>query len=95
MTLRKLAVLGAVGVIAAGLAGCGKLGDLERPGPIFGSRKSDADAGPSPSPTVRTIDPRDRNSDPAPSRSTPIEGTVNPAGTAPQGALEDPYARPR
>ena len=96
MTLRKLAVLGAIGLLCAGLSGCGKLGDLERPGPIFGkAAKSDADAGPTPSRTVRTIDPRDRNSDPAPSRSTPIEGTVNPAGTAPQGVLEDPYARPR
>jgi len=46
-------------VMMASLSGCGKLGALERPGPAGG-----ADAGPEPSKTVRTVDPRDRNSDP-------------------------------
>lgn len=94
MTLRSLCVLAAAGALALGLSGCGKLGTLERPGPLFGG-KSDADAGPEPTRQVRTIDPRDRNSDPAPSRSNPIDSTSNPTRTAPQGALEDPYARPR
>ena len=96
MTLRKFVVFAAAGALAAGLTACGKLGDLERPGPIFGKApRSNADAGPNPSRQVRTIDPRDPNSDPAPSRSVPIEGTVNPSGTAPAGVLEDPYARPK
>ncbi len=96
MTLRKLAICATAAALAAGLAACGKLGDLERPGPIFGQApKSNADAGPVPNRQVRTIDPRDRNSDPAPSRSVPIEGTVNPAGTAPAGVLDDPYSRPK
>ena len=94
MTLRTLAAIGASALIAAGLSGCGKLGELERPGPIFGG-KSNADAGPEPTRTVRTVDPRDRNSDPAPSRTVPIDSTNNPAASGPQGALEDPYARPR
>jgi predicted small lipoprotein YifL len=94
MTLRTLAVAGAAAALAIGLTGCGKLGDLERPGPIFGG-KSNADAGPEPTRTVRTVDPRDRNSDPAPSRTVPIDSTSNPSATGPQGALEDPYARPR
>lgn len=94
MNLRTLATLGAVALLATGLSACGKLGDLERPGPIFGG-KSDADAGAEPTRSVRTVDPRDRNSDPAPSRSVPIDSTSNPGATAPQGVLDDPYARPR
>jgi hypothetical protein len=94
MTLRTLTAISCAAFIAAGLAGCGKLGALERPGPIFGG-KSNADAGPEPTRTVRTVDPRDRNSDPAPSRTVPIDSTSNPTASGPAGALEDPYARPR
>jgi hypothetical protein len=94
MTLRSLTTWSAAVALAVGLSGCGKLGELERPGPIFGG-KSNADAGPEPTRTVRTVDPRDRNSDPAPSRTVPIDSTSNPAASGPQGALEDPYARPR
>jgi hypothetical protein len=90
---RRYIALAAV-VAAIGLSGCGKLGALERPGPIL-KGKSDVDAGPEPARPVRTIDPRDPNSDPAPSRTAPIGGINNPASNAPQGALEDPYARPR
>ena len=79
---------------AAGLSSCGKLGALERPGPMFG-HGGGADAGPEPTRSVRTVDPRDRNSDPSPSRTVPIEGTVNPTASSPQGALPDPYANPR
>jgi hypothetical protein len=93
MTLRSLALGGLALVAAGGLYGCGKLGDLERPGPA--SARSDADAGPEPSRSVRTVDPRDRNSDPAPSRTVPIDSTNNPTASGPPGALEDPYARPR
>lgn len=94
MTLRSLTTWSVAVALAVGLTGCGKLGELERPGPIFGG-KSNADAGPEPTRTVRTVDPRDRNSDPAPSRTVPIDSTSNPAASGPQGALEDPYARPR
>lgn len=79
---------------ALSLSACGKLGALERPGPIFG-KGGGADAGPEPTRSVRTVDPRDRNSDPSPSRTAPIEGTVNPTASGPQGALPDPYATPR
>jgi hypothetical protein len=94
-TFAKLATTAAVVLaLGAGLSGCGKLGRLERPGPMMG-RASGADAGPEPVPTVRTVDPRDRNSDPAPPRTNPIDTSSDPGGTSPQGALEDPYARPR
>ena len=92
-----------LGMVAAGLlAGCGKMGDLERPSPMFRKESStdgsdtakrhasDHDIGPN------TQDPRDRNSDPAPARSIPIEGQApDPFAVAPQGALPDPYARQR
>ncbi|HEX5380598.1 MAG TPA: hypothetical protein VFW47_18620 [Phenylobacterium sp.] len=94
MSLRSLAILATTATLAVSVSACGKLGVLERPGPIFG-RGSNADAGPEPSRRVRTIDPRDRNSDPAPSRTVPIDSTSNPTASGPQGALEDPYARPR
>lgn len=88
--------------LAGGLAGCGKMGALERPGPLFGQERNtteDADRAQEkqdPSRPVDTVDPRDRTTDPAPPRTLPIEGTSpNPTKTAPPGALPDPYANPR
>ena len=91
MSLRLILVVGAA---ALTLGGCGKLGALERPGPM-GKARSNADAGSEPMRSIKTVDPRDRNSDPSPSRTEPIESTVNPTASGPQGALPDPYARPR
>lgn len=89
-------------ILAGGLAGCGKMGALERPGPLFGQERNtteDADRAQEkqdPNRPVDTIDPRDRTTDPAPPRTLPIEGTSpNPTKTAPPGALPDPYANPR
>ncbi len=69
---RKLALSGLV-ILAFGLAGCGKVGQLERPGPMFG--KASAEDGnvakpPSqdPSRPLETVDPRDRSVDIAPPR---------------------------
>jgi len=80
MTFRPL-ILAALAA-AVGLAGCGKLGALERPGPLIGSGASGADAGPDPAHAIRTVDPRNRDSDPA-TRSAPIDSAPNPAA-APQ-----------
>ena len=63
MTLRPVAVAVLAGALA--LAGCGKLGELERPGPMFGKAATDADAGSASSRSVRTVDPRNRNDRPA------------------------------
>lgn len=50
---------------------------------------------PGPNQPTGTIDPRDQNAAPAPPRTAPIQGQApNPFGTAPQGALPDPYANP-
>ena len=88
---------------ATALSGCGKMGELERPGPLFGSgrnttRGADEAERQAQDPTrpVNTVDPRERSADPAPSRTIPIDGTSpSPTGSAPQGALPDPYANPR
>lgn len=94
MTLRPLVLISALALSATALSGCGKMGELERPGPI-GQARSDADAGSAPARSIRTVDPRDRNADPAPQRTEPIESTNDPMASGPQGALPDPYARPR
>ena len=39
MTRRVLALSGAL-ILAASLAGCGKVGQLERPGPLFGAERN-------------------------------------------------------
>jgi hypothetical protein len=88
---------------AAPLAGCGKTGALERPGPLFGQGRSTAREADNaerqtqdPSRPVNTVDPRDVTTDPAPPRTLPIPGSgQDPSRPAPQGALPDPYANPR
>ena len=92
MTLRPLAMI--LAISATALAGCGKLGQLERPGPMAG-QGSGADAGAVPARTVRTVDPRNRDDRPAPPRTLPIDSAPNPSAVAPQGALPDPYSNPR
>jgi hypothetical protein len=96
-----MALSGAL-ILAAGLAGCGKVGQLERPGPLFGAERNstkdadDAQRQQDATRPVDTIDPRDRSTDPAPPRTLRIPGT-NPSATdvAPPSALPDPYALPR
>ena len=69
MTRHPLVLAGApllVAALAAGLAGCGKVGQLERPGPLFGAKTAaDAEAAPRQDPNrpVETVDPRDRSTD--------------------------------
>ena len=101
MTSRHFTCVGAL-ALAAALAGCGKVGQLERPGPLFGAERNstrsadEAMRQQDPSRPVDTVDPRDRTTDPAPPRTLPIPGT-NPSATdtAPPSALPDPYSNPR
>jgi len=76
MSRRLFAAVAAL-TLAAGLAGCGKVGQLEPASPIFG--KSDGTArAPAPSRPVETVDPRDRASDlqvPPPPGATPPSDT--------------------
>ena len=70
MNLRPIMVVGAALVaLSAPLAGCGKLGRRETPGPLNGAR-SPAAARPAgrtqdSEPAVGTVDARDRAADPA------------------------------
>jgi hypothetical protein len=91
MTLRPLAICA---IAALALAGCGKLGDLERPGPMVG-RGSGVDAGADPTRAVRTVDPRTYDDRPLPPRTVPIDSHPSATSSAPQGALPDPYQNPR
>ena len=104
MSLRKITLaLAALALAGAALAACGKLGELEKPGPLNGAgRATERQAeehrrqAQDPSRPMDTVDTRDQAIDPAPPRTAPIEGSgQNPTRTAPQGALPDPYANPR
>ena len=100
LTLR---VWAAALTLAVPLAGCGKMGELERPGPLNGVGTATTKAADEqvrqaqdPNRPVDTIDPRDRSIDPRPPRTLPIPGTSpDPNRTALPGALPDPYANPR
>ena len=101
MSRRVLALTSGL-ILAASLAGCGKVGQPERPGPLFGAERNstraadDAQRQQDPTRPVDTVDPRDRSTDPAPPRTLPIPGTNRgPGQVAPQGALPDPYSNPR
>ena len=105
MSLRTLTRACAVLLIAgAALAACGKLGQLEKPGPLNGpgrgatTRKADERVRQAHDPQrpVDTIDTRDITTDPAPPRTLPIPGSgQDPSASGPPGVLPDPYANPR
>jgi len=100
-TARMLALAGLVASLA--LAGCGKTGELQRPGPLCGHGRggaAEADEqtrqAQDPSRPVSTVDPRDQVTNPAPSRTVPIPGqSPNPTSQRPPTALPDPYANPQ
>jgi hypothetical protein len=100
MSVKHTAV--ALILVAAGLSACGKVGELERPGPLFGAERNttkdadDAQRKQDPSRPVDTVDPRDRSTDPAPPRTLPIGGlSPDPSRGQPTGVLPDPYSNPR
>jgi hypothetical protein len=104
MSLHTLIRTGAVLLVLGGpLAACGKLGELEKPGPLNGAgratvRQADEQQRQAQDPQrpVDTVDPRDKTTDPAPPRTLPIEGSgQDPLSSGPPGALPDPYANPR
>lgn len=91
------------------LAGCGKIGSLDQPAPLYGEKakasyqarkaaEAAAKAGKSDDggePEVLPDVKYDPNADPSPQRYLPIPGT-NPAPNAPgpPGALPDPFNHP-
>lgn len=96
------AALCALAAAAVALSGCGKLGELERPGPHGQARATTRQAdeaareGQDPNRPVNTVDPRDNQVDPAPPRTLPIPGSgPDPFGQPPPTAMSNPYANPR
>lgn len=92
----------AVLLLAAPLGACGKLGQLEKPGPLQVERSTDRQADEQqrqavdPQRPVDTVDPRDRDTDPAPPRTLPIQGTPpDPFAAPPPGAFPNPFYNPR
>ena len=66
--------LAALSTLSAGLVGCGKLGSLERPGPMFGHATTGATQPTQrqdPNRPVVTVDPRDPNATPGQDQPTP------------------------
>ena len=67
----------AVLLLAAPLAGCGKMGPLEAPGQLHVERSTDRTTteqqrqATDPQRPVDTVDPRDRDTEPAPPRTLP------------------------
>ncbi len=64
MSRRLISVTAAL-ILAAGLAGCGKVGQLEPARPMFGHKDASAPVPRPQDPTrpIETVDPRDRSSD--------------------------------
>lgn len=94
MSPRTLTHMALIALCAAALAGCGKLGELQRPGPLSPTAKSSGDPGRA----VNTVDARDRATDPAPPRALPIPGLSGSSGAAappPPTAQPDVYSSPR
>jgi hypothetical protein len=102
MSRTTLALAAAITATLA-LSACGKVGQLERPGPLFGAERNttqDADkaqrTAQDPSKPVDTVDPRDRSTDPAPPRTLPIQGTSpSPTSLPPPGVIPQVYNNPR
>ncbi len=106
MTLRILTI--ALFAASAGLSACGKQGELERPAPLFGAqakaqyeadKKAEQAVSGNPNDPdavlARRANDENRNTTPLPPRTAPIRGqSPNPYGSAPQGALPDPYSNP-
>jgi hypothetical protein len=102
MSLRPLFIAGAALLMAGALSGCGKLGQLEKPSALNGAghattrQADDAARQADPTHPVDTVDPRDRNTDPAPPRAAPIQGTgPDPFAAPPPGAFGNPFTNPR
>jgi len=95
-----IGALAATALLACALSACGKMGELQRPGPLFGGAAA-PQHGPmqrnqtqDPNRPVQTVDPRDENATPAPPRTVPLPGQNSPDASGPPGALPNPYANP-
>lgn len=106
MSPRNMVLIAGAVALAAALGGCGKLGELDRPGPLVGKGRAaatqsggQARRSQDPAHPMSTVDPRDATTDPAPIRSVPVQGTADGAAgaakPAPSSVIPDPYANPQ
>lgn len=100
--------LAALSFVAA-VAGCGKQGDLDRPGPIWSAqtkaeaaaqKRAQADAASNAAAADKTIGPQNPAVVPytttAPASVTPIPGErTYPSGTPQEGAIPNPSSTPQ
>jgi hypothetical protein len=99
LTSARALTLASLAVLATGLAGCGKTGELARPAPLFGQPRSPAKdaeilSHTDPSRPINTVDPRDEAIDPEPTR--PLQGaSPNPTASGSPTAQPSPYANPQ
>jgi hypothetical protein len=78
---RRLTAVGGALILAAGLAGCGKVGLLEPAAPLFGHKTpARVPQGQDPHRPIETVDPRDRTTDGA----IPPPPGAEPGPTQPQ-----------
>ena len=106
--MNRVATAGIVLLAAMALAGCGKIGTLDQPAPLYGAKakaeyqaRKAAEAAAQArkqdqgEPEVLPDVKYDPNADPGPQRYQTIPGT-NPAPNAPgpPGALPDPFNHP-
>ncbi|MFI4934908.1 MAG: hypothetical protein ACHP7N_09845 [Caulobacterales bacterium] len=97
--------------LAASLSGCGKQGDLDRPGPMWGAKEkaayeaqrrqqADQKTNAAQGDKIETLPDEgpgsDPNTNPAPPRTDPIQGQrPSPYDQGQPGAQPDPFARPQ
>jgi predicted small lipoprotein YifL len=109
--IRPLILLATASALAIGLGACGKQGDLERPAPMWGAaakaeyeaqrrQQADTKTREAQGSQIETLPDEgpgsDPNTNPAPIRSNPIQGTrPDPFGAGQPGAMPDPYNRPQ
>jgi hypothetical protein len=101
-------LLAAASLVAAGVAACGKQGDLDRPGPMWSAqskadyaaqKRAQADAASNAAASNRVIGPQNPAALPytttAPASVAPIPGErTYPSGAPQEGAMPNPGAAP-
>ena len=107
--MRTLILFLATASLAVAVAGCGKQGDLERPGPMWSAqdkaeasaqKRAQADAASNATAAGKTIGPQNPAVVPytttAPASVAPIPGErTYPSGTPQEGAMPNPSSAPQ
>jgi hypothetical protein len=94
--IRPLTAFLLAGAFGLGLSACGKLGDLQRPGPKGAAAAEQYQAEQRAKAEQQNLKPGESAPPVMPARSAPMPGAKpDPSQSAPPGVLPDPYARPQ